>query len=69
MKVIQKVKASTCVPSAVVLSFFHRDDDLALISPRIRVNKELDEAFLLKSSLKSDRQFSISAFYISSYCM
>ena len=54
------VNASKCVLSAVVLSFFHQDEDLALQSPRITVNKELVEAVLLKSSSKSDRKFSNS---------
>ena len=38
--------------------FFHQDDDLALKSPRIIVNKEFDEAGLRKSSSKCDRKFS-----------
>ena len=44
-----------------VLSFFHQEDDLALKSPRIIVNKELDGAVLLKTLSKSDRKFSNSA--------
>ena len=58
-KLYKEVRASTCVPSAVVLfCFFHQHDDLALNSPRIRVNKELDEAVLPKSSSKSYGKFS-----------
>lgn len=36
-------------PSAVVLSSFLQDEDLALTLPKIIVNKEFDEAVLLKS--------------------
>ena len=39
------------------------DDDLALKSPRIIVNKEFDEAVLLKTSSKPDRKFSNSALF------
>ena len=60
-KLCKDVRASKCIPSAVVLSFFHQDNDLALKSPKIIVNKELDEAVLLKSLSKSDRKFSNSA--------
>ena len=44
----------------VVLSSFHQVEDLALKSSKIIVNKELDEAVLLKSSSKSDRKLSNS---------
>ena len=57
-KLCKDVRASKRIPSAVVLSFFHQDDDLALKSPKIIVNKELDGTVLLKSSSKSDRKFS-----------
>ena len=46
-KLYKEIWVSTYVPSAVILCFFHQDDDLALKSPRIWVNKELDEAVLL----------------------
>ena len=59
-KLCNDVRASKCVPSVVVLSSFHQDEDLALKSPRIIVNKELDEIVLLKSSSKLDRKFSNS---------
>ena len=54
------VSASKCVTSVVVLSSFHQVEDLALKSPKIIANKELDEAVLLKSSSKSDRKLSNS---------
>ena len=54
------VRASKCVPSVAVLSSFHQVEDLALKSPNIIVNKQLDEAVLLKSSSKSDRKLSNS---------
>ena len=55
-KLCNDVSASKCVPSVVVLSSFHQVEDLALTSSKIIVNKELDEAVLLKSSSKSDRK-------------
>ena len=61
-KLCNDVRASKCVPSVVVLSSFHQDEDLVLKSPKIIVNKELFEAVLLKSSSKSDRKFSNSVF-------
>ena len=57
-KLCKDVNAFKCVPSAVVLSFFHQDNDLTLSSPRIIVNKELDEAVFLRTSSKSDKKFS-----------
>ena len=59
-KLCNDVSASKCVPSVVVLSSFHQVEDLALKSSKIIVNKELDEAVLLKSSSKSDRKLSNS---------
>ena len=59
-KLCNGVSASKCVLSVVVLSSFHQVEDLALKSPKIIVNKELDEAVLLKSSSKSDRKLSNS---------
>ena len=59
-KLCNDVSASKCVPSVVVLSSFHQVEDLTLKSPKIIVNKELDEAVLLKSSSKSDRKLSNS---------
>ena len=44
------VKASKCISSVVVLSSFHQDEDLALKSPKIIGNKELDEAVLFKNT-------------------
>ena len=57
-KLCNDVRASKCVPSVVVLSSFHQDEDLALKLPKIIVNKELDEVVLLKSSSKSDSNVS-----------
>ena len=57
-KLCKDVSGSKCVPYVVVLSSFHQDEDLALKSPRIMVNKELVEAVLLWSWSKSDRNFS-----------
>ena len=55
------ISASKCVPSGVVLSSFHQDEDQALTkSPRTMVNKDLVEKVLLQSSSKSDRKFSNS---------
>ena len=59
-KLCNDVRASKCVPSVVVLSSFHQDEDLALKSPKIIVNKELDEAVLLETSSKPDIKFSNS---------
>ena len=59
-KLCNDVSASKCVPSVVVLSSFHQVEDLALTSSKIIVNKESDEAVLLKSSSKSDRKLSNS---------
>ena len=53
-KLCNDVSASKCVPSVLVLSYFHRVEDLTLKSPKIIKNKELDEAVLLKSSSKSE---------------
>ena len=55
------VGVSNYEPFPVVLSSFHQEKDLALKSPKIIGNKELDEAVLLKSSSKSDRKFPNSA--------
>ena len=57
-KLYKDIRASKCVPSAVVLSFFYQDDDLVLKSSRIVVHKDLDEEILLKNSSKSDKKFS-----------
>ena len=57
-KLWKDVCASKVVPFAVVLPSFHQDENLALKSPRIMVNKELVEAVLLRSSSKSDRKCS-----------
>ena len=51
------VRASKCISSVVVLSSFHQDEDLALKSPKICVNKKLDEGVLLKSSSKLGGKF------------
>ena len=59
-KLCNDVRASKCVSSVVVLSSFQHDEDLALKSLNIIVDKELDEVFLLKSLSKSDRTFSNS---------
>ena len=56
-KFFKYVSASKFVPSAVVLSSFHQDGDLALKSFRVMVNKELFEVVLLRSSSKSDKKF------------
>ena len=48
-KLCNDVSASKCVPSVVVLSSFHQVEDLALKPSKFIVNKELDEAVLLKS--------------------
>ena len=52
LKLCKNVKASKYVPSAVVLSSFHQDENLALMSPRVIANKDLDEAVLLKHIVK-----------------
>lgn len=54
------MRVSKCILSTVVLSSFHQDEDLSLKSPKIIVNKELDEAVLIKSSSKLDKKFSNS---------
>ena len=59
-KLCNDVRTSKCVPSVVVLSFFHQDENLALKSSKVIVNKELDEAVLPKSPSKSGRKFSNS---------
>ena len=59
-KLYNDVSASKCVRSVLVLSSFHQVGDLALKSPKIIVNKELDEAVLLTTSSKSDRKLSNS---------
>ena len=58
-KLSKDVNSSKCVTSVVVLYSFHQDEDLALKSPRIMINKELVEAILLKSSSELDRNFQI----------
>ena len=57
LKLCKDVRASKRVHSAVVLFSFHQDEDLALKSSRIIVNKDLDEAVLLKRSSKLDQKF------------
>ena len=59
-KLCNDVSASKYVPSVAVLSSFHHVEDLALKSSKIIVNKELDEAVLLKSSSKAGRKVSNS---------
>ena len=59
-KLCSDVSASKWVPSVVVLSSFHQVEDVALKSPKIIVNKELDKAVLLESSSKSDKKLSNS---------
>ena len=59
-KLCNDVSASKYVPSVAVLSSFHQVEDLALKSSKIIVNKELDEAVLLKSSSKAGRKVSNS---------
>ena len=59
-KLCKDMNGSKYMPSTVVLSFFYQDEDLALTSPKIMVNKELAVAALLKSSSKSDRKFKFS---------
>ena len=56
-KLCNDLRASKCVPSVVVLSSFHQVKDLALKSPKIIANKQLDETILHKRSSKSDRKF------------
>ena len=53
------VSASKCVPSAVVLSLLHEDEDLALKSARIMVKKGFIEAGLRRSSSKLNEIFQI----------
>ena len=62
IKVMQWCKGFQSAPSVVGLSSFYQDEDLALKPPKIIVNKELDEAFLLKSSSKSDENFQTLCF-------
>ena len=59
-KLCKGLRSSKCVPSAVVLSSLPQEEYIASKSPRIIVNKELDEAVLHKSSSKSDRKCSNS---------
>ena len=71
MKTIKYVRASTCIPSTVILLFFHRKEDLVITSPKILVvrerereterdreterQRELDDAIVFKMSAKSDK--------------
>ena len=67
MKTIKYVRASRCVPSTVVLSFFHQKEDLALKSPKIIVKTEreggLDDAVVFKMSSKFDKTSSNSVVF------
>ena len=60
-KLCMDLSASKYVPfKYAVLFSFYQDQNLALMSPRIMVNKELLELILLRSSSKSDGRFSNS---------
>ena len=55
------VRDSSCDPSIVVLSLVHQIEDPLLISPKIMVNKELQEVVLQGVFFsKYDRKFSNS---------
>ena len=43
------VRDSSCVPSFVVLSLVHQTEDLALKSPKTKINKKLQEVVSLKT--------------------
>ena len=71
IKSIQELEwGSRCVGSGlwyklmkvVVLSSFHQDEDVALKSSKVMVNKELVEPVVLRRSSKSDRKFSNSMY-------
>ena len=52
------IKDSSCIPSVAVLSLVHQTEDLTLKSPKIMVNKQLQEAVSLKGFSKFDKKFS-----------
>ena len=54
---------SSSAPSIAVLSLVHQTEDLALKSPTIMVNQELQEVGSLKAFSKFDRKFSNSKPY------
>ena len=73
MKTIKYVRASTCIPSTVILLFFHQKEDLVITSPKILVvrereretERELDDAIVFKMSAKSDKaSFNSVAFWL-----
>ena len=57
------VRDSSCVPSIVVLSLVHQTEDLALKSPKIMVNKELQKVVSLKTFSNFDKKFSNSKIF------
>ena len=73
------MRASTCIPSTVILLFFHQKEDLVITSPKILVvrerereterdretERELDDAIVFKMSAKSDKvSFNSVAFWL-----
>ena len=52
------VRDSSCVLSIVVLSLVHQTEGLTLKSPKIMVNKKLQEGVPLKTFSKVDKKFS-----------
>ena len=53
------VKDSRCVPSMIVLSLVYYTEDFTLKSPKVTVNKELQELVSLKISQKLTENFQI----------
>ena len=51
------IRDSSCVLSIAVLSLVHQTEDLALKSPKIMVNKELQEVESFKTFSKFDKKF------------
>ena len=60
-KACKDVRVSRHAPSRAVLSLFHKEEDLALMSPRIIVKQELDDTVVFKISSKFDENSWTSA--------
>ena len=50
------VRDSSCVPEIVVLCLVHQTEYLALKSPRLMLNKDLDEVVSLKTFSKFNKK-------------
>ena len=53
------VRDSSCIPSIAVLSLVYQTEDLALKSPKVMVNKELQEIVSIKTFSKFGKKFQI----------